>query len=172
MSGGKVNFEEPPSSMSLISYQYPAISPSLPVTTRPSSSAEPSQRNLGQTPPETRERLSLEATEEDDAGAASDDEGALPDEETSSSEEELSFPEVPGDVDEESSPHAASIAAKETAIQPANSFLMERPPILPLNITKTPRLDRGGEIMHPKSRAFDYAGTRSGCSAISSSWIL
>ena len=47
------------------------------------------------------------------------------DEETSSSEEELSFPEVPGDVDEESSPQAASIAAKETAIQPANSVLME-----------------------------------------------
>ena len=47
------------------------------------------------------------------------------DEESSSTEEELSFPEVPGDVDEESSPQAASIAAKETATQPANSFFMK-----------------------------------------------
>ena len=91
---------------------------------------EPSQRNCGQTPPETRERLSLEVTDEDgaledDAGAASDDEGVLPDEETSSTEEELSFPEVSGEVDEESSPQAASIAAKETATQPANSFFMK-----------------------------------------------
>lgn len=40
-------------------------------------------------------------------------------------EEELSFPEVSGEVDEESSPQAASIAAKDTAIQPAKNFFMK-----------------------------------------------
>ena len=47
------------------------------------------------------------------------------DEESSSTEEELSFPEVSGEVDEESSPQATSIAAKDTAIQPAKNFFMK-----------------------------------------------
>ena len=47
------------------------------------------------------------------------------DEETSSTEDELSFPKVSGEVDEESSPQAASIAAKDTAIQPAKNFFMK-----------------------------------------------
>ena len=47
------------------------------------------------------------------------------DEETSSTEDELSLPEVSGEVDEESSPQAASIAAKDTAIQPAKNFFMK-----------------------------------------------
>lgn len=53
------------------------------------------------------------------------------DEDTFSTEEELSFPEVPGDVDEESSPQAASIAAKETATQPANNLFMDFLPLRP-----------------------------------------
>jgi hypothetical protein len=46
-------------------------------------------------------------------------------------EEELSFPEVSGEVDEESSPQAASIAAKETATQPTNNFFMDFLPLRP-----------------------------------------
>jgi hypothetical protein len=46
-------------------------------------------------------------------------------------EEELSFPEVSGEVDEESSPQAASIAAKETATQPANNLFMDFLPLRP-----------------------------------------
>ena len=51
--------------------------------------------------------------------------GSSLDEESSSTEEELSFPDVSGEVDEESSPQAASIAAKDTAIQPAKNFFMK-----------------------------------------------
>ena len=51
--------------------------------------------------------------------------GSSLDEETSSTEDELSFPDVSGEVDEESSPQAASIAAKDKAIQPAKNFFMK-----------------------------------------------
>ena len=58
-------------------------------------------------------------------GSSLEDDGMTLDEETYSTEDELSFPVVSGEVDEESSPQAISIAAKDTAIQPAKSFFMK-----------------------------------------------